>query len=220
MLEDITRPFMRADLPETLRALDRQFQHFTYSLKDLFGDEQRRIFNTILESTLTEIESVYRQIYENHATLMRFLSDLRMPLPKALQTAAEFVLNMHLRRFFESDNLDLDGISAVLAEAKTNKISLSSPGLGYSFQKALEKMMMWMKDNPAEVSLLENLESAVQLLGAAPFEVDMWELQNNYYEMKQSIYQSQKTRAAEGEPDAVDWVRSFESLGRMLRVRV
>ncbi|MCB4756213.1 MAG: DUF3536 domain-containing protein [Elusimicrobia bacterium] len=220
MIQDVTQAFFKADLPETLRAMDRHFLHSSYSLKTLFGDEQRRIFNTILEATLNEIEAVYRQIYENHATLMRFLADLMIPLPKALQTAAEFVLNMHLRRYFESDNLDLDGISGVIADAKANKINLASPGLGFSFQKSLEKMMSWLKDNPYELSILENLESAVNLLSATPFDVDLWEIQNNFYEMLQMIYPIQKARMTEGDETAPDWIKAFESLGHMLHVRV
>ncbi len=220
MVQDMTDPFSRADLPETLRAMDRHFVQSTYSLKTLFGDEQRRIFHTILEATLNEIESAYRQIYDNHATLMRFLADLRIPLPRALQTAAEFVLNMHLRRYFESDYLNLDGVSSVIAEAKLNKIHLDSAGLGYSFQKSIEKMMLWLKNNPNDLSLLENLEATIGLMASTPFDVNLWEVQNGYYEMLQNMYPIQKQKKEEGDEVATDWVKSFETLGHMLHVRV
>src|SRR5256885_9217710 len=51
-----------------------------------------------LPISLQEAEAVYRQLYEVNAPLLRFLSDLRIPLPKSLQLAAEFALNNSLRR--------------------------------------------------------------------------------------------------------------------------
>src|SRR5207249_11334107 len=85
------------------------YQHFgeTYSLRSIFHDDQRKILNVILKSTLAEAEAVYRQIYETHAPMMRFVSDLRIPLPRAFSIAAEFAINSSVRTAFEDiENLD------------------------------------------------------------------------------------------------------------------
>ena len=95
--------FSRADIPGCHPAFDRGFGTDTYSLKSLFRDEQRNTLSRILISTLEEAEAVYRQLYEHHAPLMRFLIDLKTPLPKAFQTTAEYALNSHLRRAFPTD---------------------------------------------------------------------------------------------------------------------
>ena len=100
------RLFRGPIFPEVIRAFDRGFGTDTYSLKSLFRDEQRNILSQILISTLDEAEAVYRQLYEHHAPLMRFLSDLKTPLPKAFRTTAEYALNSHLRRAF-SEDLDI-----------------------------------------------------------------------------------------------------------------
>src|SRR5205814_7605839 len=98
--QEMTDPFNRADFPEVIRILDRHFGGSTYSLRSIFHDDQRKILNTILESTLLEAEAVYRQVYETHAPMMRFMSDLRVPLPRAFSMAAEFALNSSLRSAF------------------------------------------------------------------------------------------------------------------------
>ena len=67
LVEPATRAFQSADLPECLRVIDRHFQGATYSLKSLFRDEQRRIVSQIVNSTIGEAESVYRQVYDHHA---------------------------------------------------------------------------------------------------------------------------------------------------------
>ena len=80
-----------------LRALDRELGPASYSTKSLFRDDQRMVLRHILDSTLEEAEAAFRQIHEHHAALIQFLSDLGVPLPKPMATAAEFALNGLLR---------------------------------------------------------------------------------------------------------------------------
>jgi alpha-amylase/alpha-mannosidase (GH57 family) len=90
MVQEVTEAFWRADLPEVIRLLDKHFLELTYSLRTLFRDEQRKILRRILGDSLESAEAAYRQVYENHAPLMRFLADLRIPLPRSFRTAAGF----------------------------------------------------------------------------------------------------------------------------------
>jgi len=105
--QELNEAFSRADVPGVIRVLDQRFGGAIYSLKSLFRDEQRRIVDHILESTLKETEASLRTIYEHNAPLMRFLSGTNFPRPKPLALAAEFVLNAALRREFRKDFLDL-----------------------------------------------------------------------------------------------------------------
>ena len=67
--------FSRSDLAATIRCLDEGFGGHMYSLKNLFRDEQRKVLTEALESTVENSSSVYRQMYEEQAPLLRFLSD-------------------------------------------------------------------------------------------------------------------------------------------------
>src|SRR5207249_9803231 len=59
--QELSDPFHRADFPEVIRLLDKHFGESTYSLRSIFCDDQRKILNIIMKSTLTEAEAVYRQ---------------------------------------------------------------------------------------------------------------------------------------------------------------
>ncbi len=63
----------RAYFPEVIRLLDRYYGHVDYSLTSLFTDEQRRIVQLILNSTLWDIESSLTTIYDDHASLLHYL---------------------------------------------------------------------------------------------------------------------------------------------------
>ena len=93
LVPDLIEAFTKADFSEAIRLLDRHFGESTYSLNSLFRDEQRKVLNLMLESSLAEAETVYRQLYEQQVPLMRLLTDLAMPLPKAFSMAADFFLN-------------------------------------------------------------------------------------------------------------------------------
>jgi hypothetical protein len=71
----------RADFPEVIRLLDRFYGHMDYSLTSLFTDEQRRIVQIILNATLADIESSLTTIYDDHASLLHYLSQAGLPKP-------------------------------------------------------------------------------------------------------------------------------------------
>ncbi len=220
MLDEMTQSFKKADFTETIRSMDRHFGNSTYSLKSLFRDEQRKIVSSILESTLGDAETVLRQIYENNAPLMRFLADLSAPLPKALQAAAEFTLNANLRRALESEEMDFERITALLSEAKDARASLDAPGLAYALQRNFARVIEQIWADPEDNELFSILVEMVNLVKSLPFDVDLWNVQNSFYEFSQRLYPKMKQEADSGDDSAIAWVKSFLSVGEKLRVKV
>lgn len=221
LVDEITEPFARADFPEVLRFLDKNFGGSTYSLRSLFRDERRKVLNLILESTLEEAESLHSQLYENHAPLLRFLKDLGIPPPKAVYASAEFVLNSRLRQALDSsDEFDLGRIGTLLDEAQMEDVSLDTASLEYVFRQSMERMAERLSASPTDLSLLQKLEEAAGLMESLPFEVNTWRVQNVFYEMVQTVYPEVKRRAEQGDAQAQEWVGSFVALGEKLSVLV
>jgi alpha-amylase/alpha-mannosidase (GH57 family) len=200
--------FTRADFPETIRQLDRHFGPLTYTLKTLFHDEQRRILGTILQATFDEAEAAYRQIYDYHLPLMRFMTDLGMPMPKTLRTAGEFIVNSDLRRQFERDEPELAEVRRLLDEARLWSLEFDAPGLAYTLQTTLERLARRLNEAPTPANLAA-LSRVGALLPLLPFEVNLWEAQNAYVRL---LRQSQAAAApAEG--------ASVRRLGELLHVK-
>src|SRR4029077_17021775 len=123
--------FEHGDLPQVVRLLDAYFGGMPFSLRSLFRDEQRRILDRILASTLAEVEGEFRQIYEQQAPLMRFLKTLRTPLPKAFAAAAELVLNVDLRRAVAAPEIDSDVVAKLLAARAALGVELDVQDLSF-----------------------------------------------------------------------------------------
>jgi alpha-amylase/alpha-mannosidase (GH57 family) len=220
LVAEITELFLRADIPGVIRMVDRNFGHEAYSLKLLFRDEQRQILNTVLDDSLAEAEAAYRQIYEHHAPLMRFLASMGTPVPREFQIAAEFAINTELCRLIEAPDLDLDRIHALRREAARSGVTLDAAGLGYALARTIERITVEFRERPDDVALLQLLDGAVAFAETLPFEVDVWKAQNVYYELLRNVAAHVQAEARQGFQDARQWLAAFHSLGRRLRFRV
>ena len=220
MATELSEAFDSADFTKTIHLLDKNFSDSTFNLKSLFPDEQRKILAILLQTTLEEVEADYRQLYEHHAPLLRFLKDVGTPPPKALYTAAEFVLNADLHQAIQDDDLEVNRIENLLDEVQLEGIALEATSLEYSLRKALERLARRLAEEPDDFSVLEKLEKATAVVSRFPFEVNLWKVQNICYEMLQTLYRGYQRRAEEGDKQAGRWMRHFENIAANLAVRV
>jgi alpha-amylase/alpha-mannosidase (GH57 family) len=218
---DLVDPFRRADYAEVIRILDRHFGESTYSLRSIFHDDQRKILNMIIRSTLSEAELVYRQLYETHAAMMRFMADLRVPQPRAFLMAAEFAINSSLRAALEDvENLDFERIHSLLQEARSTNVQLDGETLGYALRKTIKRLSEQFRENSDDIDLMKKLEAAAGVARSLPFEVNVWRTQNTYYQVLQQIYPQWLDKAMHADETALEWVDHFIALGKNLAVKV
>ncbi|MBV9610768.1 MAG: DUF3536 domain-containing protein [Acidobacteria bacterium] len=218
LIQQSSKVFLSADLPQALRVLDQQFEGVTYSLKSLFRDEQRKIIGIIMEATLSGISSSLRQIYEEHGPLMRFLSELNTPMPRVLHMTAEFVINSGLRRAFQEQDLDLDRIRTLLDVAVREHITLEGAGLSYVLKRTLEQIMKALAAEPSNLEQLEKTERSIELVRSLPFEVSLWKVQNIYWDMLEHI--RPRFQGHQDDEQAAAWLQHFDALGEKLGIRV
>lgn len=218
VIGEALKPFRRADFANVLRVMDRCFGESNYSIQSLFRDQQRAILDTILAANLTEAVALYRQIYEQRAPLMRFLTKLEIPLPKAFSAAAEFVLNSALRSVFESELVDTSRVHNLLETAKDEGVALDSATLEFDFRRSLERLAAQFAAKPT-LANLERLTNAASLLPSLPCRVSLWKVQNIYYQMLTSVFPDKQKHQERDKASANSWLRSFEDLGHMLSVK-
>ncbi len=196
LVESMSDAFYRADFPEVIRLMDRHFGESTYSISSLFRDEQRKVLNQILTSTLASVDQTYDQLYQQNAPLMYFLGTLNVPLPKAFQSTAEIVLNTNLRRALSDVEPDVRRIRALLKDAEAFQIPLDGEGLGYALKETVDSVVGQLSEKPAELSDLRRVD------------------------VLQTAYPEFRNRAGSPDGDTKEWVDRFRGLGEKLGVRV
>jgi hypothetical protein len=220
MARELGDAFGRADFPEVIRLIDHHFGDHAYSLVSLFRDEQRRVTDIILDSTLLDIERGYRQIYEDNAALIRYLVSVGAPIPPALRTAAEFVMNLDLQRAFTAEPLDTEYVSRAFRDTHAWGLLLDVPGLSHAFELAIERIAARVARGDAAVELLDRLSAVIALTDSLPFTVDVWTTQNDFYRALQAHYSDISLMASQGDRTAATWIERFQTLGEQLHVRV
>jgi hypothetical protein len=219
LCSEIREAFERGDMPAVLRLVDKHFGSGSYTLKLLFRDEQRKILRLIIEPALREAEAAYRRIFEQYAPLMRFMADLNITSPRRFQIAAEFTLTADLRRAMEAEPLDLDRVKAGLAEAQQGRITLDVATLEFAMRSTIERIAQRFDLQPGDLTILRELQDAVELGAILPFPINFWMVQNIYFGVLKEVYPAKKESAGERDASGKEWVSRFRLLGERLGVR-
>src|SRR5207244_2208372 len=106
----------------------------------------------ILNSTVEEAESAYRQLYDHHAALLRFLHGFTLHVPDVFQNTARFALNSLLRRAMEARPLDPDRVKTLLEEARLAGVELDSTTLEFALRKRIERLSDRFYVEPRDMS--------------------------------------------------------------------
>lgn len=215
----IKEAFLKSDLSKVIVLMDRYFGSHDFSLWHLFKDEQREIMRQIMEPTLKELEFSYRQIYEDNCPVMQAMGGLRIPLPRILATAVEFILNTDLVRLLKTDGIDRNGLEKTVNEIRRWSVSVDAPTVSFVGSAKIVGLMAKLEERPEDVSLLEEINTLFGLLSALPVGFDLWKVQNTYFSLGKQVHGQMSGRAAAGDPDAQTWVEAFDRLGEHLRER-
>jgi alpha-amylase/alpha-mannosidase (GH57 family) len=205
----------KGDFPEVIRRIDRFYGHVDYSLTSLFTDEQRRIVQLILNSTLWDIENSLTTIYEDHASLLHFLSNAGLPKPPALTLAAGFAVNAGLRRTLEGDTLDVAMLRSYLQLAKADQVSLETANLSYLADQRMKRAMVELQLSAGSLEMLDRALSLARALTEMPFDLNLWQAQNIWYEILRS---SGYALTALEEDERPRWDKDFAELGTCLSI--
>ncbi len=217
---EVGRAFSHADLAEVISLLEQEFGPGKYSIKSLFRDEQRRILNLILDTTLEDAEMAYRQLYENHAPLMRYLTDLHIPLPEAMRSTAAYALNSRLRHVFASPEVNAGEVQSDIEEAATLGVALDTTTLEYTLRKTLERLSDAFSAEPDNLAVMTRLARLVAVARRLPFPVVFWSIQNKCWTAIQITLAQMRARATAGDAEAHDWVDQFTAMCTDLSLRL
>ena len=192
-----------------------------YSLTSLFADEQHRILRDILNQTVGEMEDSLRKIYEDHASLLHFLTESGMNPPPALALAASFAINSSLRRAIESDMFDPEAVGDLLLRATADHVTLDHAVLAFAasnrMKRAMVRLELLLDAATVSAELAQSTELALHealavanIIRFMPFEVILWQAQNIWNDL---------LRPVEAQSDA-EWSTLFRQLGEAMNIAV
>ena len=202
---------LSADIAEGILLFDREFDTTRYSLMSLFREEQRRILQLLLDHTLAEMEGTMRTMYDDHISLLHYLSLSGMPKPRVLMLAAEFSLNADLRQELANDPFDAARLRGLLTQIRADQIEIDPVSVPFV---ASQRMLRAMQELELHMDR-KYLDTALQIcdvMHELPIQVDVWEAQNLWHTISR-----QRTFA---DTNHVEWEQIFRELGTKLDIDV
>ncbi|MBS1800131.1 MAG: DUF3536 domain-containing protein [Acidobacteria bacterium] len=218
----------RANLPEVIRLIDQNFRETNgahdsesapapaaYSLLSLFADEQHRILQTILTQTLNEMEDSLRKIYDDHASLLDFLTDTGISPPPALEVAANYAINASLKKALEAEPFDPEYVLSLVEKATAEHITLNHQQLtfiaGQRMKRAMVRLEAAAAGDPTANGALTHALAMAETFRKVPFEVNLWGAQNIWNDL---LRRSDKTYWTE------EWREDYRKLGEAMNIKV
>ena len=204
------KAILNADMTEAVRLFVREFDSTGYSLKSLFRDEQQRIVQLFLDTTLADMEGTLRTMYDDHISLLHYLSLSGMPKPPVLMLAARFSLNADLRQELANDPFDAARLRGLLTQIRADQIEIDHVSIPFV---AGQRMLRAMQELELHFDR-KCLDVAVQIcdiLRELPIQVDVWEAQNLWYTI---------SRRTSARPPDAEWDKKFRELGTKLDIDV
>ena len=203
----------RADLPQLIREIDGFFGGTLYSLTSLFGDEQHRILQSILNQTLSEVEGSLMRIYEEHATLLHFLAESNVPAPPALALTAGFAINAGLRHALEAETYDAAELARLLRRAEFDNVTLEAALLSFTADRRMKRAMVRLEGAVEQQNLpaLHETVAIAESLQTLPMEVNLWQAQNIWNDL---------LRRSDSRYWSREWRDGFRTLGSALNISV
>ncbi|MGA7653824.1 MAG: glycoside hydrolase, partial [Terracidiphilus sp.] len=173
------------------------------------------IIQIILNSTLWNIESSLTTIYEDHASLLHYLSQAGLPKPPALALAAGFAINAGIRRALDGDPIDQALLRSFLSLAKADQVQLEIATLSYIADQRMKRAMIELQMSSGSLEMLDRALSLSRTFSELPFELNLWQAQNIWYEILRTSAYALTALAGEERPQ---WDKDFSELGRLLSI--
>ncbi|MEX2503961.1 MAG: DUF3536 domain-containing protein [Egicoccus sp.] len=222
MAEELGAAFDEANFPDTIRTLDEHFGRDAYSLRDLFRDEQRRLLDVVLDTTLLDVENTYRSIYRGRGPLLRFLAGLDAKVPPALRSAAEVVTNAELRDAL-ARNPDPERVASLIEEAERFQVVLDTDGLAHALagtlgriaqavDVALDDDTTFATFGAEQEAVFARFATLIDIAETLPFEVDLGPAQNLAWRVRRERRAWLVERAEHDDVDARSWVAAIDDL--------
>lgn len=214
MAVEVVDAFRNTDLGSVIGLMQTYFGSEKFTVWNLFKDEKRKIIHEITEKTLRQVETDFREIYNDNYQLMTLVAQSGIPVPAAYIDAVQFLINHDLEQFFTNGNFSRRELSRLLSELKkwnvalTNEASLKLVASERVFEE-LKKL------HPKEVSAraLDNLNNVLESIEQLGIQLDFWKSQNQYFSLSNHFKNGERALVTQ------DWDAGFQRLGKLLKVR-
>ncbi|MFW6134789.1 MAG: DUF3536 domain-containing protein [Elusimicrobiota bacterium] len=220
MFAEISIVFDQANIADIIRLIDKHFGTNSYSLWHLFKDEQRKVMQKILQPNLEQTERSIAKLYSDNYAIMNFLKQLNIPMPLSLVVITEQAINQELKKVFSEESIDLDKLAGLIQEIQDWSINIDHTTLAFKISGWVNRKLEELSHKTDDTNQIREITSVLNQLKEIDIQLQLWEAQNIYFQMKQEITPAYQEKTNQGDEKAKSWLEEFKKLGMMLNIGV
>ncbi len=214
---EILASFNRGEINETILLMPKYFENNTYSLKDVFKDDQIRILNSIVQEAVKKATELNEIVYRDNSALLHFMNEIKIPTPNPFRTAAEIVLSAEIRQILASENINLERLGKIISDSKMFAIEFESGPISLRANERIVEEFEKLKNAQPDVQKVENLDNLIEILRQLPINLELWQAQNIAFDIALGIYNPLKEKKNE---QSQAWISAYQKLCKSIGIRL
>jgi hypothetical protein len=184
--------FDRRSLSDVVTAFDRRFApQESFSLRDTFLEERRRILDRVVEGTLEVFRAAHLRFYRENGRLLTYLAESNYPLPEAFRTAAAYGLGREaetlVRALAEGPGPDPSALDTLIEDARRLSaqalewnVRLTDEGIRRALTRASLEQIRRFYQEPSAAPLVA-VHVLLDLARDLGVELDLWRVQHDAF---------------------------------------
>jgi hypothetical protein len=183
MKADLLGRYQRHSMADMVRGLDEHFPRATFSLRDLFLEDRRRVLDQVVGAVLLRHEETYHRIWEDSRALVHYLRESDAPLPEVFRLTARHVLEERVAA--ELATLGTPGalparVFELLDEARALGLTLDLDFARTAMREAVHQALTALRSD-ASPSLIAAALAFITDARRAGIRFGLWSAQNDFF---------------------------------------
>ncbi|MBF0429800.1 MAG: DUF3536 domain-containing protein [Fibrobacteria bacterium] len=210
--------FERNSMSEVISSFERNFT-FTYSLWDLFHDQQRKIVNQILQETIDTVADSFRQMKMQYDPVFEMMQRMGIPLPRVFSHITELVNDESFYGAVDQEPPDLETATHIAKEVKRMRIKFDRLSASFLVAEKINTLVEKIGSLESDEEKTDSLTIALGLFEAVrplDLELDVWRAQNA---CALFLQQMQAQDASSKNPSPI-WMSKLNELADVLSIKV
>jgi alpha-amylase/alpha-mannosidase (GH57 family) len=216
MRDEVMQFFEGGRISELMAVLPKYFGR-TYSIKDMFKDDQRHILDFIVADGLTKAEELYTMIFQDNSAMLRFMKENYIPSPKQLLLSAEMVLNMEIEQVLSAKTPDLKKLHELINDSNLLAVKLDSELLGFKATQVINEKFIKLQKKPQNVEQIRWISRLLKVISNSPMRINLWQAQNIAFKIAETYYEKVRVKK---DPVSLAWVLAFIQLCDLMGIRI
>lgn len=215
---DFTKALLDNNHSQISQLINKHTDLNDFSFDNLPKDTLQEVANYFLKNMLTKLEVTLEGLNRNFYTLAQAIREKELPITHIFNSIIQLLLNLRLHVLSENKGFDLAQLQRILNEANKWHLELDKSALSNIATNNLNRLMKKLYHSPYDISILREVEDALQDLKDIKLEVNTWKAQNIYFTIKKRISRGMKQKNKRRNQNTTLWLKYFSKLGDQLGI--